>query len=587
MKYSRIPALAISFLSSAALAQNYPSPTFQGLTVKSPITSIIGSSPNYGAPVSASLSTAPSSYGNWASPITAFSGDLSHVWDAQQIIVSGTATLTQPSSGYVLHPETFGSVMNVYNTSGWNQSTSGNNGRTATGGLYIQPTQYGQGDLIALWCSGNVESTKPGATSYLASPAVECLAGSLTGVANGAFIEWLGDMDISDAGAYDISAVGESFVFNRTIATEGIGANWYVRNVQPIGAAPIDAIDRASGPIVTGYDLTNVTMGYWRLASYSFISGGSGYTVGDVLTVSGGTLLTNGPVTKFVVTAAPAGAITTVSIVNTGIYTTPPVTTYSALTLTGGSGTGASLSGQYTDNNVMLLPSAGGCIAPGVSTGSTTTEMSGIYSRFCITQDGMSFGGANNSLPASPGANNVQFGDNITFQGIGNLAVGNNIYDEAQHNAAYFSSGPFPTGGIGRSQNSTRIFRAVGTGSTLRLTADAAAAANNNTYFAPVSSAHNIDWRCNAIDVTTPANTATWSKWRDAALTRGATGDVGIDPTPSPIAVDHYTGTGSTATITIGTDTTYEGLNVTFTAPSGGDNWRAQCRLDIDQIIGN
>ena len=100
----------------------------------------------------------------------------------------------------------------------------------------------------------------------------------------------------------------------------------------------------------------------------------------------------------------------------------------------------------------------------------------------------------------------------ITFLVQGIWSQGQGFMTKRQNNAFYWSSGSF-SGSGGKSQTSIRIFRQTGTGS-LRLTVDQNAAGGQNTYLAPVSSAHNIGWRCNAIDTTTPANTATWSTWR-------------------------------------------------------------------------
>jgi hypothetical protein len=76
--------------------------------------------------------------------------------------------------------------------------------------------------------------------------------------------------------------------------------------------------------------------------------------------------------------------------------------------------------------------------------------------------------------------------------------------------------------------------------------------------------------------------------WRGGALTRGSSGNAAYaGQGASAVSPDTSTGTGSTATITLSADTTYQGLNVTFAAPSGGDAWRAQCWLDIDQLTGS
>jgi hypothetical protein len=73
------------------------------------------------------------------------------------------------------------------------------------------------------------------------------------------------------------------------------------------------------------------------LTAVAVNNGGSGYVVGDVLTVDGGTSTV---VATVEVTAVSGGAITGVRVMNQGVYTADPSTPNSA---TGGSGTGASI----------------------------------------------------------------------------------------------------------------------------------------------------------------------------------------------------------------------------------------------------
>lgn len=534
------------------------------------------------APLITTPSAQPSSLGAWSSPSTQDSGVATG--RRHHHTITGAATLGEPTTGWSLIPEMSGDIFSLTNYSGWNNSLSGNGGRTGVAAQYLRIDQYGQGDLGGYVCSGVVASQLAGATNYLAEPAIECVSGGLYGGAAGEMIEFYGDNDIVDNGN-DIAAVMNSDVHKRSVAMEGLGVNWIDRIVQSIGGAPLDALDRLSGSFVAGIDMTNATMGFYRLASVTVNSGGSGYAVGDLLTVSGGTSVTS---TVFkVATLGTSNSIATVSVVNTGIYTTPPVSSYTTLTTTGGTGSGANLAGQYTANSVLVLPAAGGCIRPGASTGSPVAEMTGVYSSLCIDQGGLTFGGLNNSRPSSLNSNNVIFGDQNNLLGTGNFVAGQYVYDEAQKNAFYWSSGSFAGYNNGRSQISIRIFRQSGTGS-LRLTVDANAAGAQNTYLAPASSAHNIGWRCNAIDTTNVANTATWSTWRGGALTRGSSGSAAYAGAgSSAVTPDQSSGTGSTATVTLAADTTWNGVNVTFAPPAGGDAWRAQCRLDIDQLLSN
>ena len=99
-----------------------------------------------------------------------------------------------------------GDIFSLTNSSGWNNSLSGNGGRTGVSDLFIRLDQYGQGDLNGIGVFGVVASTRAGATSYLAEPAIECFGGELFGGGAGQYIEFDGDNDINDNG-FDIAAV--------------------------------------------------------------------------------------------------------------------------------------------------------------------------------------------------------------------------------------------------------------------------------------------------------------------------------------------------------------------------------------------
>ena len=78
-------------------------------------------------------------------------------------------------------------------------------------------------------------------------------------------------------------------------------------------------------------------------ASATVAAGGSGYVVGDILTLSGGT---STHVATFKVTTVSSGAVTAVTPVNGGAYTTPPGNPVST---TGGTGTGCTLTVTFAD----------------------------------------------------------------------------------------------------------------------------------------------------------------------------------------------------------------------------------------------
>ncbi|CAB4132865.1 hypothetical protein UFOVP250_1, partial [uncultured Caudovirales phage] len=92
----------------------------------------------------------------------------------------------------------------------------------------------------------------------------------------------------------------------------------------------------ASAPTTAGgVTATGATTIGFIGASTSISNGGTGYTVGDVLTVVGGTFTTACQIT---VTTVSSGVITGISISNAGAYTVAPT---SPVSITGGTGSGA------------------------------------------------------------------------------------------------------------------------------------------------------------------------------------------------------------------------------------------------------
>lgn len=522
--------------------------------------------------------------GNFSSAGTAWNGNLSGTW-AHEHLITGAATLGQPSSGYQQTPDTSGQFLYTHNRSGHNESASGNGGRTGTAGHYTKLDQYGQGDLTAYFCSGIVASTRSGAEHYLASPQVSCLGGDMWAGAAGAYLQGIGDLNLRDNG-FDVAGVGIMMNFERSVATEGLSSSWIGDIRAASGTQPLDIAYRVTGPIVHGFDLSSATIGHYRLASATLGSAGSGYTVGDVLTVSGGTSVTP---TKFVVsTVNGGGGVTAIAPVNTGLYTAPPVTTYTTLTVTGGTGTGVSISGFYDLGAAMLLPTAGGCIRPAESQGSPVTNYSGYYGSLCLTRGALAWGDRNSITggAANPGSSNVALGSHNQLLGRGNVVLGSGVYDIAAYGALFFGNGTFSGEGAGKAQTSLRLLRGVTGANTtpIRLTTDQAAAGANNSYHVLAGSAHSLNIRVTAINMSN-GDSAAWVN-RNGLLTRTSAGSAAYTGAMSSAAApDHSTGAGSGATVTVSADTTNQALNVTFTPPAGNSAvWRVIARIDADQV---
>jgi hypothetical protein len=166
--------------------------------------------------------------------------------------ISGTATLGEPTSGYYIRPDSFGQDFWVYNSSGWNNSTSLNIGRTLTGGIWIGAYQAGQGDMSGVVVSGTVASTLSGATSWLAEPAFTAFTGGTTAVVAGVNIAGI-QLNLNDTG-YDVNGGGITVTTNRTNNTGALGTSWIANFSQSIGTKNINAAYVVNGPTLVGFD---------------------------------------------------------------------------------------------------------------------------------------------------------------------------------------------------------------------------------------------------------------------------------------------------------------------------------------------
>ena len=535
---------------------------------------------NLRGPIVSQISVRPN-VGNWGAVTTAFNGNLSGVPLAIEQRITGTATLGQPTTGWSLTQEVAALAIYGYNASGWNNSTSSNVGRTGAGIVYLDVGQNGQGDYTGITCYGLVSSSLAGATSYLASPAVECMGGELFGAAAGSYIEYLGDMDIADDG-YDIAAVGEVFGLARTNATGNLGANWVGSIISSAGTAPINQFQVFSGPSVIGANWTQENLSYATLAAYSVDGAGTGYTVGDILTSPAANAIA--PTQIKVTGLGASNSITGFSIVQSGIYTAVPAPgdTYP----TGGTGSGFKFWAEYAANNALLMP-AGGCIRGSASNAANPAQtVVSLNDSVCFTTSGITIGtDGSNNMSGPAGANNTLIGSNNWALGKGTVGLGYGVYDDAQYNALLFSSGEFNYS-AGTSQTSTRILRGVPTGTgAVRLTSDGNTAGSQNSYLVVAGSAHGLDIHVQAIDETN-GDTAVW-KWLDGEISRTSSGNATYQGDATTAMTPTYsTGAGGTATIQISADTTYQSLNVTFTPPTGNAHtWHVQAVVRGDKVM--
>ena len=204
------------------------------------------------------VTAAPSSFGTHSSVVTAFDGDLSKVPFAVEYRITGAATLSQPASGYVYTPEATPHYTYLYNTSGWNNGTATNAGRTSATAYRTKVFQAGQGDCVAFNAEGFVTGTRAGSTNFLANPAASLFNGGLTAGADGVYLNPY--ETIMQDGGYDVACFGAVYNFERTVATGAKSAVWGGARYQNTGAATCDAIISGVGKWVSGIDFSMSTM---------------------------------------------------------------------------------------------------------------------------------------------------------------------------------------------------------------------------------------------------------------------------------------------------------------------------------------
>lgn len=214
---------------------------------------------NKRAPFYSAIKAAPSSLGNHDSPITAFNGDISQVQFPIEHRITGAATLGQPTgSDYEYTPEAYPHYTYLYTSSGWNDSTSGNGGRTAACAYHTRVVNAGQGDAVAYNAIVFVTGTLAGSTHFLANPAGVLFNGGITAGAAGVYMNPY-ETACSDGG-YDVACVGLVNNFDRTVGTGAKSAVWLGYRAQNIGSTECDAVVSATGKWKNGLDLTMSTL---------------------------------------------------------------------------------------------------------------------------------------------------------------------------------------------------------------------------------------------------------------------------------------------------------------------------------------
>ena len=202
------------------------------------------------------IDTPLSGRGDSMSLNTAFNGDWRNSFLPMAARVSGAATLGQPSTGF-LHNDEFAPVYIFMRNldSGHNEQTSGNDGRTIWPGIRIRGMHSGQGGMMGFSSSIFVNGVKPGATSFLASPAAANMNMEAYAGANGVYLNPV-EINAEDQG-FDAAAVGVVINLKRQNKTGDIEAFWAGIRIQSTGDEAINSGFMISRKADTGIDFTH------------------------------------------------------------------------------------------------------------------------------------------------------------------------------------------------------------------------------------------------------------------------------------------------------------------------------------------
>ena len=169
------------------------------------------------------------------------------------------------------------------------------------------------------------------------------------------------------------------------------------------------------GPVTNAQTISGTGIYRNTIPAATISNAGSGYSVGDILTLSGGTFTT--PATIYV-SAVTAGAISSAVVLNMGNYT---VAATGANTVTGGTGTGAT----FTPTNLVSLANFNGLVFNNTNPAGVTISSFGTM----LPSQIATINGAGGVLtlingPVNNGANTITVGNNVTARGSINQTYG-------------------------------------------------------------------------------------------------------------------------------------------------------------------
>ena len=258
----QIPAGLIC--NGASVAQSLPFGLFVGPG------QVLDTSGNHRGPQSSGVTTAPnptawnSTTNTNANCVAGFpcwaNYDYSHALSAEEFVIgdsNGGHTLGQPLHGYEYMPGAYPHAVFFTNGSGWNNSLTGNDGRTAAVYQRDVAQQNGAGDMILneaeILCSGHAQT---GTTDWLAVPGCSWEAGDITALTASQYLQH-SEWHFADNGN-DVAAIGRVMGYNRTAATANLNNHWVNDLVSCTGTVACDAAYEVTGKWRIGLDFTEI-----------------------------------------------------------------------------------------------------------------------------------------------------------------------------------------------------------------------------------------------------------------------------------------------------------------------------------------
>lgn len=177
---------------------------------------------------------------------------------AASSIIDGSDALGRPLTGYIWSPKAAQYSSRLLNFSGWNQSLTGNDGRTGVAAVRTSVEQNGNGDAGAYYGMCQIGGAgREGASHWLAQPACVILNGDVATTVPHSYLN-VQEFSLSDNGR-DVAGIGTVYRFGRTENAASQGEIWFGIRNQSSGSKAIDAGISNAGLVNIGLDMTLAT----------------------------------------------------------------------------------------------------------------------------------------------------------------------------------------------------------------------------------------------------------------------------------------------------------------------------------------